>query len=87
MREIAEEIKKLMADEIRRESFERLNYSVQICSMTLLLYDYSLTLLDEIEYIWKNPWKWTTLLYAFCRYSLLANPIYFLAISKGIHIP
>jgi Family of unknown function (DUF6533) len=39
----------------------------------LLYYDYLMTLPEEIEYVWKAPWRISTLLYVFCRYALVAN--------------
>ncbi|TFK16807.1 hypothetical protein FA15DRAFT_711390 [Coprinopsis marcescibilis] len=51
----------------------------QASSMTIIYYDYSLTLTDEITYIWRVPWRMTTVLYMFCRYSLLSNLLYLLS--------
>ncbi|KZV72530.1 hypothetical protein PENSPDRAFT_663670 [Peniophora sp. CONT] len=68
-----------------------LQYAIQSSSLALLYYDYILTFPSEIRYIWRIPttWPWqgslrnsvSTALYFFCRYSLLANVLYFLAIS------
>jgi hypothetical protein len=49
----------------------------------ILYFDYALTIIDEIEYIWRQPWKLTTLFYVFCRYSLVANVVYFVSIQPG----
>jgi hypothetical protein len=43
----------------------------------ILYFDYTLTIIDEIEYIWRQPWKLTTVFYVFCRYSLVANVLFF----------
>ncbi|KAJ3511736.1 hypothetical protein NMY22_g15556 [Coprinellus aureogranulatus] len=67
-----------------QKAYEQLNISVQLASITILYYDYALTFLDEIEYIWSKPRKLTTLFYVFCRYSLIANPLYLLSISTNI---
>ncbi|KAG2018546.1 hypothetical protein CC2G_007975 [Coprinopsis cinerea AmutBmut pab1-1] len=69
---------------IQSAQSQRRTYSVQFCSLALLYYDYSLTFRDEVNYIWKNPWRLSTLLYIFCRYALAANLIYVLAISSEI---
>jgi Family of unknown function (DUF6533) len=47
----------------------------------MLYYDYLLTLPDEIRYIWRAPWRLSTLFYIFCRYALVANLIYHLSIK------
>ncbi|TEB22172.1 hypothetical protein FA13DRAFT_1741234 [Coprinellus micaceus] len=67
--------------ERHRVEYERLNMSVQLASITLLYYDYMLTFLDEVEYIWSQPRKLTTLFYVFCRYALIANPLYLLSVA------
>ncbi|KAJ3524993.1 hypothetical protein NMY22_g10760 [Coprinellus aureogranulatus] len=67
-----------------QKAYELMNISVQVASITILYYDYALTFLDEIEYIWSKPWKLTTLFYVFCRYSLIANPLYLVSISTTV---
>ncbi|THH17490.1 hypothetical protein EW146_g3338 [Bondarzewia mesenterica] len=55
--------------------------SIQWSSIALLYYDYALTLPTEMKYIWgPGFFKISTLLYIFCRYALVANVIYLLAI-------
>lgn len=44
--------------------------------VALIYYDYFLTLPREITYIWQRPFHILTVLYFFCRYSLLSNVIY-----------
>ncbi|KAH6891683.1 hypothetical protein BKA70DRAFT_1325852 [Coprinopsis sp. MPI-PUGE-AT-0042] len=61
---------------------KRLEYTIQFCSLAILYFDYTLTLKDEIAYIWMRRWRVSTILYFFCRYSLVANVIYLLAISE-----
>lgn len=61
---------------------KRLEYTLQFCSLTILYFDYILTLPDEIKYIWLRKWRWSTMFYFFCRYALVANVLYVLAISE-----
>ena len=52
--------------------------------VALLYYDYMLTFLDEVEYIWSQPRKLTTVFYVLCRYALIANPLYLLSVSTEL---
>ncbi|KAF9003906.1 hypothetical protein BDQ17DRAFT_1355104 [Cyathus striatus] len=54
---------------------------IQYSSLTLVYYDYILTLPSEIKNIWFSPFRLTTALYFFCRYSLIANVVYALAVN------
>ncbi|TFK18001.1 hypothetical protein FA15DRAFT_760838 [Coprinopsis marcescibilis] len=65
-------------------SLKRLEFSLQFASLAILYFDYLLTLGDEIKYIWLRKWKMSTLFYFFCRYALVANVLYMLAISEDI---
>jgi len=51
--------------------------------IALLYYDYALTFPNEVKYIWgarEGLFRFSTLLYALCRYSLPSNVLYLLAI-------
>ncbi|EAU89950.2 hypothetical protein CC1G_08432 [Coprinopsis cinerea okayama7 len=61
---------------------KRIEYTLQFCSLTILYFDYLLTLPDEIKYIWLRKWRLSTLFYFFCRYALVANLLYLLSISE-----
>ncbi|THU80940.1 hypothetical protein K435DRAFT_694623, partial [Dendrothele bispora CBS 962.96] len=50
-------------------------------SLALLFYDYVLTFPMEVKYIWGARYKHSVILYVCCRYALLANVLYLLAIS------
>jgi hypothetical protein len=50
----------------------------------LLYYDYALTFPKEVEYIWKQKFRLSTALYIGCRYALLANVLYLLAIENKL---
>ncbi|KAL1726343.1 hypothetical protein EV714DRAFT_255013 [Schizophyllum commune] len=58
--------------------------SRRLITSTLLYYDYTLTFADEKKLIWGRKLGLTTLLYVLCRYALVANVIYLLAISHKI---
>ncbi|KAK7685433.1 hypothetical protein QCA50_011296 [Cerrena zonata] len=58
-----------------------LQFYIQWSSLALLFYDYALTLPMEIKYIWCLRYKHCTILYVLCRYALLANVLYLLAIT------
>ncbi|KAJ3895234.1 hypothetical protein GG344DRAFT_35521, partial [Lentinula edodes] len=59
-----------------------LQYDINWASITLLYYDWLLTLPEEIKYVWKAKLSRMTIYYIFCRYALLANVLYLLAISN-----
>ena len=49
----------------------------------VIYFDYALTIIPEIEYIWRGGlFKASTFLYFFARYALVANLLYLLAISN-----
>ncbi|KAJ6470844.1 hypothetical protein C8R45DRAFT_836609 [Mycena sanguinolenta] len=50
----------------------------------LLYYDFVLTLPKEIRYIWNQRFILSTALYIGCRYALLANVLYLLAIADKL---
>ncbi|KAJ6522041.1 hypothetical protein B0H19DRAFT_947917, partial [Mycena capillaripes] len=47
-------------------------------------YDYALTLPREVQYIWKQKFRLSTALYIGCRYALVANVLYLLAIANKL---
>ncbi|KAF9000130.1 hypothetical protein BDQ17DRAFT_1360147 [Cyathus striatus] len=60
-----------------------IQFCLQYSSLALLYYDYFLTLGREIKYIWFRKIRLSTLLYVFCRYAMLANVIFVLALTKN----
>ncbi|KAJ8523059.1 hypothetical protein ONZ45_g390 [Pleurotus djamor] len=68
-----------------------LQFDIQWSSLALLYYDYTLTFPMEVKYIWGQSFRLSTILYIFCRYALLANVLYLLAIANklqhGSHSP
>ncbi|KAH6891680.1 hypothetical protein BKA70DRAFT_845637 [Coprinopsis sp. MPI-PUGE-AT-0042] len=61
---------------------KRFEYAIQYCGLVVVYFDYILTFSDEIVHIWARKWKVSTILYFFCRYSLVANLVYILSIKE-----
>ncbi|KAF8554381.1 hypothetical protein OG21DRAFT_1497038 [Imleria badia] len=56
--------------------------------ITAVVYDYVLAFSDEIEYIWKQPWTWVSMLYIFvCYCGLFSVVAPILASTTFIHSP
>ncbi|EIW87445.1 hypothetical protein CONPUDRAFT_69652 [Coniophora puteana RWD-64-598 SS2] len=64
---------------------EFVQFCIQCASLTLLYYDYLLTFPLELQYMWRKRVMLSTILYWFCRYALLANLFYLLAISNAVN--
>ncbi|KAF5317669.1 hypothetical protein D9619_012516 [Psilocybe cf. subviscida] len=75
--------KKMSSQAIAAATQHFLQFRIQYASIALIYWDYALTLRDEIQYMWSSKgWlKLSKLLYILCRYSLLANVMYMLAVS------
>ncbi|KAI0692516.1 hypothetical protein BC835DRAFT_51765 [Cytidiella melzeri] len=60
-----------------------LQFRIQYASIALLYWDYVLTLQHEIQYLWtrKSLHRLSTALYILCRYALVANVLYLLAVA------
>ncbi|KAL0570700.1 hypothetical protein V5O48_011263 [Marasmius crinis-equi] len=65
-------------------SMHYLQFDIQWASIALLYYDYALTFTSEVEHIWRSKLRFSTVLYVLCRYALVANVLYLLAISKHL---
>ena len=50
----------------------------------LLWYDYALTWTREVRYFWTKRFTLSTLLYVLCRYGMLANILYTLALADKL---
>ncbi|KAJ6483129.1 hypothetical protein C8R45DRAFT_830356, partial [Mycena sanguinolenta] len=50
----------------------------------LVYYDYTLTFPREVQYIWKQKFRLSTALYIGCRYAMVANVLYLLAITNKL---
>lgn len=56
-----------------------------IFKAALLYYDYALTFPMEVKFVWKAKFRVSTFLYLCCRYALIANVIYLLAIAQKLN--
>ncbi|KZV72536.1 hypothetical protein PENSPDRAFT_352777 [Peniophora sp. CONT] len=64
------------------------DFAIQWASIALLYYDYALTFPQEVKYIWRGSKKsLLVVLYVSCRYALLANVLYLLAIANKLGGP
>ncbi|KAJ7200143.1 hypothetical protein GGX14DRAFT_466865 [Mycena pura] len=61
-----------------------LQFRIQYSSLALLYYDFALTFPKEVEYMWKQRFRLSTALYICCRYALVANVLYLLAIAEKL---
>ncbi|KAJ7257218.1 hypothetical protein B0H12DRAFT_1182973 [Mycena haematopus] len=61
-----------------------LQFRLQYSSLALLYYDFALTFPKEIKYIWGERFRVSTALYIGCRYALVANVLYLLAIADKL---
>jgi len=59
-------------------------FCIQWSSIALLYYDYALTFGMEVQYIWGEKFRISTVLYVCCRYALVANIVYLLTIAHKI---
>ncbi|KAJ7186139.1 hypothetical protein C8R46DRAFT_1062577 [Mycena filopes] len=58
-----------------------LQFRLQYASLALIYYDFALTLPKEVRYVWEERFRLSTALYIGCRYALVANILFLLAIS------
>ncbi|KAF8838714.1 hypothetical protein BDN67DRAFT_971104 [Paxillus ammoniavirescens] len=47
----------------------QLNDYTSVAAVTVIGYDYVLTFASEVEYIWKRPWSWVSMLFIVVRYA------------------
>ena len=52
--------------------------------VALLWYDYALTWTREVQYFWTKRFTLSTLLYVLCRYGMVTNILYTLAIADKL---
>ncbi|KAH8829925.1 hypothetical protein DL96DRAFT_1590958 [Flagelloscypha sp. PMI_526] len=65
---------------VRQDDHQFIQFALQSSSLALLYYDYMLTFSNEVEYIWKSRVRWSNVLYILCRYAMLGNVLFLLAI-------
>ncbi len=68
----------------RYVSSQRLIPEADSTTLALLFYDYTLTFPMEVKYVWGSKARVSTVLYIFCRYALVANVLYLLAIANQL---
>ncbi|KAJ6599764.1 hypothetical protein DFH09DRAFT_1021200 [Mycena vulgaris] len=61
-----------------------LQFRIQYSSLALLYYDFFLTFPKEVQYIWRRKFRLSTAFYICCRYALVANVLYLLAIANKL---
>ncbi|KAF9566583.1 hypothetical protein CPC08DRAFT_719902 [Agrocybe pediades] len=58
-----------------------LQYCIQYTSIALIFYDYSLTWTREVKFFWTKKFTFSTALYIACRYSMVSNILYLIALA------
>jgi len=61
-----------------------MHFSIQYSTIALLWYDYAITWPREVQYFWTKRLTLSTLLYVLCRYGMVANILYTLAIADKL---
>ncbi|EFI27848.1 hypothetical protein CC1G_14341 [Coprinopsis cinerea okayama7 len=61
-------------DSVRRHRF--VQFCIQFASLTLVYYDYLLTLGREVQYVWRRKFHVLTVIFFFCRYSTISNVVF-----------
>ncbi|KAF9554138.1 hypothetical protein CPC08DRAFT_821890 [Agrocybe pediades] len=67
---------------IEQERF--IQFGVQYASIVLVFYDYALTWTREVKYFWQKKFTISTALYIACRYSMIANILYLVALADRL---
>jgi hypothetical protein len=67
---------------------ELLIHNIRVPSLYLLVallwYDYALTWTREVKYFWKRPFTLSTAMYILCRYGMVSNVLYALALAQKL---
>jgi len=67
---------------------ELLIHNIRVPSLYLLVallwYDYALTWTREVRYFWKRPFTLSTAMYILCRYGMVSNVLYALALAQKL---
>jgi len=61
-----------------------MRFSIQFSTIALLWYDYALTWTREVRYFWRKRFTLSTGLYILCRYGMVANVLYTLALADKL---
>jgi len=71
---------------LTRLSLIVVQFYIEYASIALLYYDYALTFRMEVKYIWSEKFRFSTVLYIWCRYALITNVIFVLTLSGKLNI-
>ncbi|KAG2018456.1 hypothetical protein CC2G_007885 [Coprinopsis cinerea AmutBmut pab1-1] len=63
-------------DTIKQDSVRFVQFCIQFASLTLVYYDYLLTLGREVQYVWRRKFHVLTVIFFFCRYSTISNVVF-----------
>ncbi|KAJ7441294.1 hypothetical protein B0H11DRAFT_2096420 [Mycena galericulata] len=74
----------MTSKEIAAESTHFLQFRLQYSSLALLYYDFALTFPKEVKYMWGQRFRLSTAFYIGCRYALVANVLYLLAVAHKL---
>ena len=58
--------------------------TILITLVALLWYDYAVTWTREVQYFWTKRFTLSTALYVLCRYGMVANILYTLALADKL---
>ncbi|KAJ3517097.1 hypothetical protein NLJ89_g718 [Agrocybe chaxingu] len=61
-----------------------IRFCIQYSSVAVLYYDYTLTWTREVQHFWLRKFSLSTALYIACRYGMVANVIYTLALAEKL---
>ncbi|KAJ7479446.1 hypothetical protein B0H11DRAFT_2027464 [Mycena galericulata] len=74
----------MTSKEIGAASTHFLQFRLQYSSLALLYYDFALTFPKEVKYMWGQRFRLSTAFYIGCRYALVANVLYLLAVAHKL---
>ncbi|KAF4616281.1 hypothetical protein D9613_008785 [Agrocybe pediades] len=69
---------------VRDPTTRFIQFGVQYASIVLVFYDYALTWTREVKYFWHKKFTISTALYIACRYSMIANILYLVALADRL---
>ncbi|TFK27874.1 hypothetical protein FA15DRAFT_585473, partial [Coprinopsis marcescibilis] len=62
-----------------------LAFCIQYASLTLVYYDYFLTLPREIKFVWRRKFHVMTIVYFLCRYAIISNVVFAIGLYNKFH--
>ncbi|CAA7268551.1 unnamed protein product [Cyclocybe aegerita] len=70
--------------EVQHKATMFVRLCIQCSSLALLYYDYAITWPREVQHIWMRKFSFGTALYFTCRYGMVSNVIYALALTEKL---